>query len=56
MADLLHDIGFVDVTDLDSEVIKRRYFRGRQDGLRPPAAAHLVKATVGGPTRRQRDS
>jgi methyltransferase (TIGR00027 family) len=44
---LLEHLGFVDVTDLDSELINTRYFSGRHDGLCAPASAHLVKATVG---------
>jgi hypothetical protein len=41
---MLNHIGFVDVIDLDSELINARYFTRRDDGLRVPAASHLVKA------------
>jgi methyltransferase (TIGR00027 family) len=47
LAALLVDLGFAGVTDLDAEALNARYFAHRRDGLRAPAAAHLVKARVG---------
>ena len=47
VAALLAELGFVEVTDLDAEALNARYFAHRRDGLRPPAASHLVKAGVG---------
>jgi hypothetical protein len=47
MAALLAELGFAGVTDLDAGALNTRYFAHRRDGLRAPAAAHLVKARVG---------
>jgi O-methyltransferase involved in polyketide biosynthesis len=47
IVEMLHEFGFADVTDLDSEIINARYFACRKDDLRVSRAAHLVKAGVG---------
>jgi methyltransferase (TIGR00027 family) len=47
LGELLAELGFTDVTDLDAGALNARYFAHRRDGLRAPAAAHLVKARVG---------
>ncbi|HEV7735171.1 MAG TPA: class I SAM-dependent methyltransferase [Candidatus Binatia bacterium] len=46
MARMLAAAGFTDVEDLDPEAAYQRYFRNRQDGLRPRGTARLVRATV----------
>lgn len=46
MVRLLAAAGFADVEDLDPEAAYQRYFRDRQDGLRPRGTARLVRATV----------
>lgn len=46
LAALLNDLGFTEVTDLDSELLNARYFAHRHDGLRTPEAHHEVKARV----------
>ncbi len=44
LADLLRDMGFGEIEDLDAEALNARYFRGRADALKVIGAAHVVTA------------
>ena len=45
--DQLVKVGFKEIEDFGPDKAFQRYFKGRQDGLRPPGIHRLMKAVLG---------